>query len=89
MSVDELCMEELWESVRDEPESMLLAFQSFAGCKGVMKKTKVRKKSLFERKKINGFGDIWSWKYKTRIHKEVRTRYELFMGDRERRNVCL
>lgn len=57
-SVDELCMEELWESVRDEPESMLLAFQSFAGYKGVMKKYESQEEEFVWKEE-----DKWIWRY--------------------------
>lgn len=37
------------------------------GVKVFCRNTKVRKKSLFERKKINGFGDIWIGVGSTRL----------------------
>lgn len=51
-------MEELWESVRDEPESMLLAFQSFAGYKGVMKKYESQEEEFVWKEE-----DKWIWRY--------------------------
>ena len=65
-------------------------FKALMDVKVLRRNREVRKKSLFERKEKLIWRHLnWSWKYKTRNHKEVRAEYELSMGDRERKEFML